>query len=69
MSYPKWVSRGYGLGEILCLTAEEEAAVIAARDGLMTFRVPEPGSVEITSIGGGGGGEQRKKPGPKPKVK
>lgn len=28
MSYPKWVSRGYGLGEILCLNEAEEAAVL-----------------------------------------
>lgn len=28
MSYPKWVSRGYGLGDVLCLNAEEEAALL-----------------------------------------
>lgn len=32
MTYPKWVSRGADIGEILCLNAEEEAAVNAERD-------------------------------------
>ncbi len=33
--YPKWVTRAYGIGPVLCLNAEEEAAVLAdwqARD-------------------------------------
>lgn len=29
MSYPKWVGRGYGLGDVLCASAEEESAVMA----------------------------------------
>lgn len=28
MSYPKWVSRGYGLGDILCRDKDEEDAVL-----------------------------------------
>lgn len=32
MSYPKWVSRGIGLGDILCTCAEDEAAVVADND-------------------------------------
>lgn len=32
MDYPKWVSRGFGMGEILCANADEEAAVNAERE-------------------------------------
>lgn len=29
MSYPKWVTRAHGIGPVLCLTAEEEAGLMA----------------------------------------
>lgn len=32
MSYPKWVSRGHAIGQILCLNEDEEAAVNAERE-------------------------------------
>jgi len=28
MSYPKWVSRGYGMGDILCTNEDDEKAVL-----------------------------------------
>lgn len=45
MSYPKWVNRGYGLGDILCRDADEEAAVHAERDAREN---PQPEPVEET---------------------
>lgn len=57
MSYPKWVGRGFGIGEVLCLNEEEEAAIL--KDRAEREKPTEPEEAE----------PERKKPGPKPKVK
>ena len=68
MSYPKWVSRGYGMGEILCLNADDEAAVDAERaerEKPAEAAVAQPHDATDTDEVG----PARKKPGPKPKAK
>lgn len=77
-SYPKWVSRGYGLGEILCLDEAEEKAVHADNDArskpaqAKSESVEEPEAPEAPAPTAGPVEPQvpeRKKPGRKPKAK
>ena len=72
--YPKWVSRGHGMGQILCLNAEDEAAVHADREARenpapveLVVQKPKVAAPEFTQEEPYS--HQRKKPGPKPKVK
>lgn len=67
MTYPKWVSRGYGLGEILCRDEAEEAAVHA---DLKAFTSADVGTAMVTAATTDAATvlAARKKPGPKPKV-
>jgi hypothetical protein len=78
--YPKWVSRGHGIGQILCLNQLEEDTVNSereAREGtppkfnipaeavqIIREEVPLDEFVELPTTI-----VMRKKPGPKPKVK
>ena len=65
--YPKWVSRGHGMGQILCRNEAEEAEVHkdnAARERPFAETV----SSVVVTVEPVEAIPARKKPGPKPKV-
>jgi hypothetical protein len=68
MSYPKWVKRGYGIGDVLCLNAEEEAAIHADTAARAIGEVTEL-TAAINREYEEAQPVARKKPGPKPKAK
>lgn len=73
MTYPKWVSRGHGLGEILCLDEAEEAAVLAPKEEQRTGNRLVTWAEVVTEMTAADAHREqeatpRKKPGRKPKV-
>lgn len=67
MSYPKWVSRGHGIGEVLCLNEDEEAAMHAERAQREAPQIEESKGPEAQAEAQVA--PERKKPGRPPKVK